>query len=118
MNEIVTLYRPVNAKELELIKQSEWKEFPPRLPDQPIFYPVSNFEYAKQITVEWNIPAYGNGYVTEFDVDKKYLSQYRQENVGADMHNEYWIPAEELPAFNAHIVGAIRLIFESQIDQH
>lgn len=34
------LYRPVGAKELDLIAASGYREFPPRLPEQPIFYPV------------------------------------------------------------------------------
>ncbi|MFB6458019.1 ADP-ribosylation/crystallin J1 [Chitinophaga sp. Hz27] len=108
----ITLYRPVNAVELALIEATNWKGFPPRLPDQPIFYPVTNFEYAKQITVDWNVPAYGNGYVTAFDVNADFLANYRVENVGADLHNEYWIPAEDLPAFNANIIGPIRVEFE------
>jgi len=41
-----TLYRPGGPKELALIEASGWKEFPPRLPEQPIFYPVINEEYA------------------------------------------------------------------------
>jgi ADP-ribosylglycohydrolase len=36
----VTLYRPVGPKELGLIRASGWRAFPPRLPEQPIFYPV------------------------------------------------------------------------------
>ena len=47
--ELTTLYRPVGPKELELIEQSGWKKFPPRLSEQPIFYPVMNEEYAIQI---------------------------------------------------------------------
>ena len=43
------LYRPVGTKELELIKESGYKGFPPRLPDQPIFYPVLNEQYATEI---------------------------------------------------------------------
>lgn len=34
------LYRPVGRKELDLIKESGFKRFPPRLFHQPIFYPV------------------------------------------------------------------------------
>ena len=52
-----TLYRPVNQKEFDLIEQSGWKAFPPRLPEQPIFYPVTNEAYAVQISKEWNVPA-------------------------------------------------------------
>lgn len=103
------LYRPVNQAELDLIAQSGWKQFPPRLPEQPIFYPVMNEAYAIQITREWNVPAYGIGYVTRFAVDTGYLQRFKVENVGAALHNELWVPAEELEAFNAHINGLIEL---------
>ena len=77
-----TLYRPVNDKELELIKEMEFEGFPPRLPEQPIFYPVMNKKYATQITREWNVPAYGVGYVTKFEVNTEYLKRFKIENVG------------------------------------
>ncbi|QMW03898.1 hypothetical protein [Spirosoma foliorum] len=105
-----TLFRPVSKKELDLIEQSNWTKFPPRLLEQPIFYPVTNIEYARQITVEWNVPAYGNGYVTKFDVDSEYLKKYNIENVGGPIHNELWVPSEELEEFNSHIVGPIEVI--------
>ena len=47
--ETVTLWRPVGEAELQLIEASHWRAFPPRLPDQPIFYPVLNEDYAIQI---------------------------------------------------------------------
>jgi hypothetical protein len=37
-----TLFRPVGPKELELIEASGWREFPPWLPEPPIFHPVTN----------------------------------------------------------------------------
>ena len=101
------LYRPVGPKELELIKESNWKKFPPRLPEQPIFYPVMNEEYACQISKDWNVPAYGVGYVTRFAVKKDYISKFEVHNVGGFIHNELWIPAEELDEFNDNIVGNI-----------
>jgi hypothetical protein len=39
--ETATLYRPVGPEEHELIKQADWSGFPPRLTEQPIFYPVA-----------------------------------------------------------------------------
>lgn len=108
-NEIVTLFRPVGPKELELIRQSGWKRFPPRLPDQPIFYPVMNEAYAIQIAREWNVPASGSGFVTKFAVQKDYVSRFEVQNVGATMHDELWVPAEELEEFNDHIVGLIEV---------
>jgi len=113
MNENTTpLYRPVNDKELELIKELEYKGFPPRLPEQPIFYPVINETYAIQITREWNVPAYGIGYVTKFEVNTEYLKKFKIENVGGKIHNEPWVPAEELEEFNQNIVGKIEVIGE------
>lgn len=64
-----TLYRPVGPAELKLIEGSGWKAFPPRLPDQPIFYPVVQKEYAIRIARDWNVKADGAGYVTQFNVD-------------------------------------------------
>ena len=106
------LYRPVNDKELELIKEMEFKGFPPRLPEQAIFYPVMNEEYAIQISKQWNVPAYGVGYVTKFNVNSEYLKKFKVENVGGNIHNELWIPAEELEEFNRNIIGKIKVIGE------
>ena len=105
-----TLYRPVGPEELKLIAASGWKAFPPRLPEQPIFYPVLNEEYAAQIAERWNVRDSGAGYVTAFEVDAEYLSQFEAKQVGAREHTELWIPAEELARFNDHIVGTIRVV--------
>jgi len=102
-----TLYRPVGPKELALIERLGWKAFPPRLPDQPIFYPVLNEEYAIQIARDWNVRASGSGYVTRFEVETEFLSRYEEQVVGAAVHRELWVPAEELQEFNKHIVGLI-----------
>lgn len=110
----VTLFRPVGPKELELIRKSDWREFPPRLPEQPIFYPVLNEEYATQIARDWNAKRGDgkSGYVTRFRVRREFLEPYHARTVGGSVHQEYWIPAEELPDFNRHLVGAIEVIAE------
>lgn len=107
---VTTLYRPVGPAELELIRASGWREFPPRLPDQPIFYPVTNREYAIQIARDWNVKASGAGFVTQFDVESAYLSQFPVQTVGSKIHTEYWVPAERLREFNAQIVGVISVV--------
>ena len=108
------LYRPVGTKVLELIIRSGNKAFPPRLPEQPIFYPVLNEEYAVEIASKWNVDYNDDhkGYVTEFEVDDEYCSMYEAHTVGAGYHRELWIPAEELEEFNKHIIGEIRVIKE------
>lgn len=105
-----TLYRPVGPEELELMRQADWKAFPPRLPEQPIFYPVTNEEYAIQIARDWNVRDSGSGYVTRFDVGREFLSRYEIQQVGGQVHRELWIPADELDEFNRHIVGKITVI--------
>ncbi|MCK7591865.1 ADP-ribosylation/crystallin J1 [Subsaxibacter sp. CAU 1640] len=112
MKNTTTLFRPVNDKELELIKELEYKAFPPRLPEQPIFYPVMNEEYATQITRMWNVNDYGAGYVTKFEVDTNFLKRYEIKNVGGAIHDELWVPSEELDEFNQNIVGLIEVISE------
>jgi hypothetical protein len=110
---LTTLYRPVGQKELELIKASSNKKFPPRLEWQPIFYPVTNQAYAAQIALEWNtkdeFSGYA-GYVTAFDLPEEYLKQFDIQNVGGEIHNELWVPAEQLEEFNTNIIGEIRLV--------
>ncbi|WP_449388830.1 ADP-ribosylation/crystallin J1 [Chryseobacterium lineare] len=108
-----TLYRPVGEKEMLLIIESKYKEFPARLEWQPIFYPVLNEDYASEIAEKWNTrDESGNylGFVTRFEMVESFLNKYPSQNVGAKNHNELWIPAEELGAFNQAIVGNIEVI--------
>jgi len=107
-----TLFRPVGTKELDHIKASNFSAFPPLLPEQPIFYPVTNEAYAVQIARDWNVKHNNDhcGYVTRFAVRTNYLNQFDRKIVGALMHEEYWIPAERLAEFNRNIVGKIEVI--------
>ena len=110
MSDTKVLYRPVGNKELALIRESGYTAFPPRLFYQPIFYPVLNEEYAAQIARDWNARNGNTGYVTRFQVRSDYISRYEVHQVGAAIHVEYWIPAEELDEFNRNIVGKIEVI--------
>lgn len=112
MAQTTTLYRPTGERELALIRESGWRAFPPRLPEQPIFYPVLEEAYAIQIARDWNTRDGGTGYVLRFEVDAEYLSRYAVQIAGARVHREYWIPAEELDEFNRHIAGPIELLHE------
>jgi len=108
----VTLFRPVGPEELALIRESGWREFPPRLPEQPIFYPVLNEEYATQIARDWNVRESGAGFVTRFSIDAEFAKRYPSQTVGSSVHQELWVPADELAEFNRHIVGSIEVIAE------
>jgi hypothetical protein len=108
----ITLYRPVGMQELALIRASGFREFPPRLPEQPIFYPVLTEEYAVKIARDWNVRASGAGFVTRFQVQAEFIDRYQVQEAGGQQHKEYWIPAEELAEFNRAIVGSIEVIAE------
>lgn len=110
--ETTILYRPTGPNELALVQQSGYKRWPPRLPGQPIFYPVTNEAYAKQIAVEWNIKDSGVGYVTRFEVKKAFMDRYPVQVVGGSNHAEWWVPAGELEELNDNIVGLIEVIGE------
>ncbi len=115
MDATTVLYRPVGQKELDLIRASSFATFPPRLFWQPIFYPVLNEEYATGIARDWNTKDEASGYVgyvTRFRVRSDYLAQYDVQTVGSRVHQEYWIPAEDLDEFNRNIVGPIEVIAE------
>lgn len=107
------LYRPVGQAELDLIAQSDYTAYPPRLPEQPIFYPVLNERYAREIAEKWNryrADSQYAGYVTTFEIEDGYVSQFPIQTVGASYHQELWVPAEELENFNRHIVGKIKVL--------
>ncbi len=115
MGDLTTLYRPVGVKELELIRVSGMREFPPRLSWQPIFYPVLNEQYAVEIARDWNTKDAASGYagfVTRFAVRAEFLARYQVQTVGATRHQEYWIPAEHLAELNQNIVGDIEVVAE------
>ncbi|MER6563350.1 hypothetical protein ABT300_37610 [Streptomyces sp. NPDC001027] len=105
-----TLWRPTGPRELELVRELEWRAWPPRLPEQPIFYPVLNEDYAVRIARDWNVKHDGAGYVTRFEVDTEFLRRYPVQRAGGRTILELWVPAEELTEFNAHIVGEIQLV--------
>ena len=111
--QLTTLFRPVGQGEMELIRASHFREFPPRLPEQPIFYPVVSEEYAAQIARDWNTKDERSGfvgYVLRFSVRTEFLRMYDVHVVGSSMHREYWIPAGDLPRLNANIVGEIEVV--------
>jgi hypothetical protein len=108
--ERMTLYRPVGPKELGLIAAADYRAFPPRLPEQPIFYPVLNEAYATQIARDWNVRESGAGFVTRFHVGARFAQRYPVQTVGSSIHQELWVPAEELAEFNTHRVGPIEVI--------
>jgi hypothetical protein len=72
-------------------------------------------DYAIQIARDWNTKDPNSahvGYVVRFEVRKECIERFEPQTVGGQEHVEYWLPAEELDAFNDAIVGTIELIHE------
>ena len=112
-DDLTTLYRPVGQAELDLIRASGFRAFPPRLPGQPLFYPVLSERYATQIARDWNTKDADSGfagYVLRFQARTVFLNAYEIHTVGSAEHREYWIPAPELEEFNDRIDGLIESI--------
>ena len=110
-----TLYRPIGEKELAKIEQTGFTQFPPRLQWQPIFYPVLTQDYADAIARDWNStdPEHNYvGFVTRFLVRNEFLSNYEIQTAADKSTLEYWIPAEDVDAFNDNLVGKIELVAE------
>jgi hypothetical protein len=100
---------------MDLIRASRFREFPPRLPEQSIFYPVLTEEYATQIARDWNTKDERSGfagYVLRFQVRSDFLQKYDVHVVGSSGHREYWIPAEDLSELNANVIGEIEIVSE------
>jgi hypothetical protein len=114
--ETQTLYRPVGQTELELVEASGWRTFPPRLPQQPIFYPVLSLEYATRIARDWNTNDEASGYagyVLRFEVAADALVRWPpQQGAAGEAFRELWVPAGELEEFNAAILGSIEVVAE------
>ena len=107
------LYRPTGRKELALVRDAQWRRWPPRLPDQPIFYPVTTFDYAEKIARDWNSvlpPPENVGFVTSFEIDASTAAKYPVQAAGGADHQELWVPAEELETFNDGVVGLIEVV--------
>ncbi|MEU6814951.1 hypothetical protein [Streptomyces sp. NPDC046860] len=107
-----TLWRPTGPEELRLVRESGFRVWPPRLPGQPIFYPVLNEDYAVRVARDWNVRFDGAGFVTRFEVESEFLRRYPVQRAGGSTILELWVPAEELDEFNAHIVGQIEVVHE------
>jgi hypothetical protein len=111
--ETMILYRPTGLRELKLVAASGWRAWPPRLPDQPIFYPVLTLDYARKIARDWNAMDEFSGFigfVTRFEIEPEFAKRYPVQVAGGRSHEELWVPAEELEEFNRHILGQIHVI--------
>jgi hypothetical protein len=107
---------------MALVFEAGMRAFPPRLPEQPIFYPVLVEEYADQIARAWNTKDEPfAGYVIEVEIPDNYALCFTPKTVGGSTHPELWVPAKSVAEFNAHLTRAItvrRAFFGSKYRGH
>lgn len=48
--------------------------------------------------------------MTRFEVEDAHASRFERRIVGARQHEELWVPAEDLPSFNARLLGPIEAV--------
>ena len=107
------LWRPVGQNELAKIRAIGMRAFPPRLPEQPIFYPVLSFDYAEKIARDWNSARADHkfvGFVVCFELNDAYAARFQPQPAGGNTLKELWVPADELAAFNDNIEGGIEIV--------
>src|SRR5258708_37275901 len=93
-----------------MVQESGCTAFTTRPFWQAILYTMLNERCAVQIAREWNARDGTSGYVTRFRVRSDFLRRYEVQQVGSAVHQEYWIPAEDLEEFNRQIVGTIEVV--------
>lgn len=107
------LWRPVGQNELAKIRATGMRAFPPRLPDQPLFYAVFGFDEAEEIARNRNSTRADHkfvGFVVCFELNDAYAVRFQPQQAGGKDLKELWVPASELTAFNDNIEGGIEIV--------
>src|SRR5438093_11552808 len=95
------LWRTVGFHEMEKVFEAGMKGFPPRLPEQSIFYPVLVQEYADQTVATWNTKEEPFvGYVIEMEILDEYGARFTPQTVVSAIYGELWVPLEDLAVLN------------------
>jgi hypothetical protein len=61
---------------------------------------------------DWDAKDSGAGYATRFRVRRDRVTKFQAQTVGDSSHQELWVLAEALTAFNGNFVGEIEVIAE------
>ena len=104
------LYKSLTPAQFAGVIQSDWRELAAESPDQKMFYPKLNRQYAEMVARMLNLAHYNAAYVVKFNVNALFLARYEIQTVAYDEHQEYKIPIEDLPLLNCHIVGIIEVV--------
>jgi len=111
MSVIRTLYRPVSHQQLQQMENQSTPGFSAALwPASEYFYAIADLEYAFLLAKGWAEREQGAIYLTGFQVPDSYLANFRLSCMGANHHQEYWVPLSALAEFSQQIVGPIDVL--------
>lgn len=92
----MTLFRAVGNEELKLIETADWRKFPPRLADQPVFYPTTDNAVAARNARDWSLPN-DQSAVVRFEAEGGPWTNMFLNKPGDHRHDEKsWMLAEIL----------------------
>lgn len=103
-NCITTLYRVIDDGELNALRALGFRKFPAC--GEAAFYPMLSRHFALE-SLRQRPP--GRQYLTQFKICAVYARSFEVQTLCGEVHDELWVPAEELPVFNEKIVGKISL---------
>ena len=114
------LYRPISADEYAAIKEKEFKGFPHRSAEQPLFTALLSQEGSIQIARRLRVDKQTESdmvYVVGFIAEDAYIRQFPVQHADDPERRALWIPAEEIDILNQHLIGKIRVLDSFEIDR-
>ena len=107
----MVLYRPIAGSEYNEVLARDFRSFPPRAEEQPLFTALLSEERASRIARRLRVepPSDNRSYVVSFLVDDAYIRQFPVQG-STELDGALWIPAEEMEILNQHLIGDIRVL--------
>ncbi|HWS36466.1 MAG TPA: ADP-ribosylation/crystallin J1 [Actinoplanes sp.] len=110
--ETTALWRPAGPRELDLIRASGWRRWPPVPLERLYFYPILSESFAVTGAQHWTSSDSGVRYVLRIHVETDFVGRYSTRSFGGSAAPMLWVPAEDMDEFNAHVVGLIEVVHE------
>lgn len=113
------LYRPMSAEEYKAVAAKEFRGFPPRTEEQPLFAALLSQTGAERIAKHMRIEkrAEHTAYVVSFLVEDSFIRQFPVQHDDEPDYRAVWIPAEDVELLNQHLIGKIRMLERFTVDR-
>lgn len=111
-DDTTTLWHPAGPDEIDHIRASGWRQWPPVPHERLYFYPILNESFAISGARHWNSLGTGVKYVLRLYTETDFIRRYSTRSFGGSAAPMLWVPVEDMHEFNAHIVGLIEVVHE------